>query len=88
MGLVLSVGGNSSYSRLNGLLRVEVRTDEFSLSLMMGVEAGFSFLSVLSAAPGLHLSVQLARRKPPCTIRQISQSVHSNSLLFGFSFFI
>ena len=54
---------------------VKVAADEVSLSPVVMVEAGFALLLVLGSTPGLHLSVELARREPPCTIRQIWASV-------------
>jgi hypothetical protein len=54
---------------------VKVAADEVGLSPVVMVEAGFALLLVLGSTPGLHLSVELARREPPCTIRQIWASV-------------
>jgi hypothetical protein len=53
------------------VLLVKVAADEVGLGLVVMVEAGISLLLVLSPTPGLHLGVQVARREPPSTIRQI-----------------
>jgi hypothetical protein len=57
------------------VMLIKVAADEVSLGPVMVVEAGFALLLILGPTPGLHLSVELARRVPPCTIRQIWASV-------------
>ena len=54
---------------------IKVAADKVSLGPVVMVEAGFTLLLVLGPTPGLHLSVELARRVPPCTIRQIWAAV-------------
>ena len=57
------------------VMLIKVAAYEVGLCSVVMVEAGFALLLVLGPTPGLHLSVQMARRVPPCTIRQIWAAV-------------
>ena len=57
------------------VMLIKVAAYEVGLCSVVMVEAGFALLLILGPTPGLHLSVQMARRVPPCTIRQIWASV-------------
>ena len=57
------------------VMLVKIAADQVSLGPVMMVETSVALLLVLGSTPGLHLSVELARRVPPCTIRQIWAAV-------------
>ena len=57
------------------MMLVKIAADQVSLGPVMMVETSVALLLVLGSTPGLHLSVELARRVPPCTIRQIWAAV-------------
>ena len=57
------------------VMLVKIAADQVSLGPVMMVKTSVALLLVLGSTPGLHLSVELARREPPCTIRQIWASV-------------